>query len=118
MRKTNTIILIGIVLIPLIWNGLQLMHYLVAHTHTFCASEHDHQHASASDCEKIYHVSTQQDNDQLSHNVEFYELKHYLSTSLNLYNQYFLTNLSSINPSFTMPYGRVLLEDIFRPPIA
>ncbi len=106
-------------LIPLLWNGASLLHYLVEHTHTFCASEENHQHQSMDDCQTICHILPSHEESQLPINIEFYELKQCITASSELYIQdKFLNQLSTITPFSSLFYGRIISEDIFRPPIS
>ena len=118
MRKNYTIILFSLLLIPLIWNGVSFIHFLVEHTHTFCASEQDHQHTSTDICHTICHVSPQHDQGQIPHNIEFYELKQCI-TALPFFDKQFSSfNSININPEYSLLYNRIISEDIFRPPIS
>lgn len=119
MRKLSTILLLSFMLIPLFWNGISLMHYLVEHTHSFCAGEQDHQHASTEDCETICHISPLHNQTQSPHkSIEFYELKQCITEFHFLNNQVLVINSKSTTPDYLLLYGRLLSDDIFRPPIA
>lgn len=118
MGKTLTILLLSLMLIPLCWNGMSFMHYLVEHTHTLCANEKDHQHPSAEDCHTICHIAPQQDQGPVPNKVEFYELKQYVTVFSCFDKQYSFSNAISTYSAYSLLYGRILLEDIFRPPIS
>lgn len=105
-------------LIPFFWNGASFIHYLVEHTHTFCASEQDHQHSSVEDCHTICHISPQHEDGQIPHKVEFHELKKCVSEAPFANNQFSFPNAISANSDYAILYGRILSEDIFRPPIS
>jgi len=79
MRKHSTILLLSLMLIPLLWNGMSLIHYLVEHTHSFCTNEQDHQHSSTEDCQIICHIAPQHAQGQIPHKLGFYKLKQYIS---------------------------------------
>jgi len=105
-------------LIPLLWNGVNFLHYLVEHTHTFCASEENHQHTSTDECHTICHISPLHDQSQIPTKIEFYELKQCI-TAYSYFNiQSTFSNQLSTNNTFSFLYGRMISEDIFRPPIS
>ena len=110
--------MLSLILIPLCWNGMSFIHYLVEHTHTFCASEDDHQHSSTEDCTNVYHVAPHHEQNQIPHKVEFYELKQYISSFSSFDTQLLLPNRTSICPDYSLLYEKILSEDIFRPPIS
>jgi hypothetical protein len=118
MRKISTILLLSFMVIPLFWNGASFIHYLVEHTHTFCASEQDHQHDSTEDCQTICHVSPQHDQGQIPHKIEFYELKQYVTASPSIEKQFSFSKSHSTNSEYALLHNRILSEDIFRPPIS
>ena len=105
-------------LIPLIWNGVSFMHYLVEHTHTFCESEQNHHHSSTEDCQTICHIAPQHDHGQVPHNIEFYELKQCISPFSYFDTQLLLPNRTSICPDYSLLYKKIISKDIFRPPIS
>ena len=111
-------LLFSLMLIPLLWNGMNFIHYLVEHTHTFCASEEDHQHTSSNDCQTICHITPSHDQGQLPTKIEFYELKQYITADSYLDIQDLFSNQLSTNTAFSFLYGRTISEDIFRPPIS
>ncbi len=118
MKKTSTILLLSLMLFPLFWNSISFVHHLVEHTHTFCASEQDHQHTSTEDCQTICHISPQHDQGQVPHKIEFYELKQCLSSFSPFNTQLLLSNRISISPDYSLLYEKIISEDIYRPPIS
>ena len=109
---------LGLILSPIVWNGLNFIHYVVEHTHTFCLSDEDHEHPKPHECSDIYHLTHQQNHDKIPHSIEFYEIKQY-TTDITLYTtQDFLSNLRSTYPNFSFLYGRIFYDDILRPPIS
>jgi len=118
MKNTFTILLLSLLLIPLVWNGMSFIHYLVEHTHTFCASEQAHEHTSTEDCHTICHITPQHEQSQIPHNIEFHELKQCISTSTSFNNQFAFSYQFSTSSDYTLLYGRIISEDILRPPIS
>jgi len=118
MKKISTILLLSLLLIPLFWNGMSFIHYLVEHTHTFCTSEQDHQHTLTEECPTICHITPQHEQDQIPHNIEFHELKQCITTCASFNAQFAFSYQISTNSDYTLLYGRILSEDIFRPPIS
>ena len=121
VRPIAIILLLNLLLLPLIWNGVNFIHYLVEHTHTFCESEQNHQHTSAEDCHTICHISPQPYQGQIPvEKIEFYELKQYITTfPLFLSNQFSYCLLLFL-PILIMHFFLVesSQNDIFRPPIS
>jgi len=114
----STLMLFSLLLIPLIWNGMNAVHYLVEHTHTFCASEQSHEHTSAEDCLTICHIAPQHERSQVPVKAEFYELKQCISASSSFNRPLALSKLLPSKADYLLLRGRVLSEGIFRPPIA
>ncbi len=109
--------LLSLVLLPIIWNGLGFLHYVVEHTHIFCITDADHEHKSPHECSDIYHVNQSQDHDHLPTNIEFYELKQYITTLSSLNIQPFSAALTATNAGASLNHGRIFSDDIFHPPI-
>ena len=118
MKKIFSILLLGLMLIPLYWNGMSLIHYMVEHTHTFCTSEQNHEHSSTEDCHAICHITPQHDHGQIPNTVEFYELKQCVTTLSFFNHQFSFFNYTSTYSDYSLLRGRMLLADIFRPPIS
>ena len=120
MRKPSIILLLSLMLIPLLWNGINLIHYLVEHTHTFCASEQDHQHPSTEDCRTICYISTQHEESQIPHqSIVFYELKQCITTPFPFLKKQllFFKTISTIS-NYLILHGRILSDELLRPPIS
>lgn len=120
MNKLITILLLSVVSLPIMWNGLGFIHYLTEHTHTFCSdNKDDHQHSS-DDCLTICHLFQHQDqnHNQISNKVEFYELKNYIKTDLSMDIQFVYSNHNITNNNLSHHFGRSHLNDVFHPPIS
>jgi len=118
MKNLSIIMFLSLILSPIVWNGLNFIHYVVEHTHTFCLSDTDHNHIKPNECSHIYHITHQQDRDQIPLNIEFYELKQYTTALSSLTAQDFLSNFTPTNTNFSFLYGRIFPNDILRPPIS
>jgi len=119
MKKFSSILLLSLMLIPFFWNAKSLIHYLVEHTHTFCASEQDHQHSPTDDCHTICLITTaQHDQAPIPTKTEFHELKQCITAFSSFNTHFLLTNHLSTNANYALLYGRIISEDIFRPPIS
>lgn len=119
MRQTPTILLLTLILLPIFWNGISLVHYAIEHTHTFCQSEDEHAHSNPNDCLSIFQLSEYDNHNQLpaSKNSEFQELKQYITPNLVLkpiskltFQQTNFVNFSYIDDLF---YREVFLPPIF-----
>ncbi|MFK8008032.1 MAG: hypothetical protein AB8H03_16865 [Saprospiraceae bacterium] len=118
MKKLFIISLLSLMLIPLLWNGISFLHYVMEHTHTFCASEENHEHQLAGDCHTICQITPTHDKSQLPNKIEFYKLKQYVTAYTCLPIQSTFSNQLSTSTAFSFLYGRIISEDIFRPPIS
>jgi len=118
MRVSSIIILFGLLIVPLTWNAINFIHYLVEHTHTFCDSDFSHHHTSTEDCQTICHFTPQHQQNKIPNKVEFYELKQCIS-SISYYSieHVDLFQLST-NLNYIPLYGRDNVNSIFRPPIS
>lgn len=118
MKNLLVISLLSLILIPSIWNGINFSHYLIEHTHTFCAIEESHQHQSTDDCQTICHITPIHDQSQIPTKIEFYKLKQCITAYSYSPIQSTSPNLLSTNTVFSFLYGRIIYQDIFRPPIS
>ena len=118
MKKFTSILLLSFMMIPIFWNAMSFVHYLVEHTHTFCTNKQDHQHSSSDDCFKICNITQHHDQGQVPLKVEFYELKQYITPFSSFKTPIKFTNQLSSFTNYSSLYGRVILEDVFRPPIS
>lgn len=117
MNKLPIILLLSLTLLPIIWNGVGLFHYIVEHTHTFCLDETDHDHATADDCLNICHINQSQHQHQVLVQNEYQELKLYLTPKL-FFNPLSASPITLTNFSEPSFCDNPLPEDIFHPPIA
>ena len=118
MKQTSVIVLLTLLLLPIIWNGVTLFHFVVEHTHTFCEEDLTHTHSDTEDCLSIFQLTENHTNNQLpsSTKSEFKELKQYLNPD---------TDLTSITAHLSqqMAFFDILLsdnsfsKDIFQPPV-
>ncbi|MFK7980626.1 MAG: hypothetical protein AB8G86_11635 [Saprospiraceae bacterium] len=118
MKKLATILLLNLMLLPVIWNGIGLVHYVVAHTHTFCTNDStdNHTHDEIEACLSICQLTDIQPHQQLPVTNDYFELKicitknSFLNTfALSLTNQVNFTDSYLLEKSFS--------DDIFHPPI-
>lgn len=118
MKKIATILLLKLMLLPVIWNGIGLLHHVVVHTHTFCTSDstEHHTHETAENCLSIFQLNDQQPNEQLPTTNDYYELKTCI-TSNPFFNTFYLCSIKQTN--FTEPFSldKLFSNDIFQPPI-
>lgn len=117
MKKLATILLLKLMLLPVIWNGIGLWHYVVEHTHTFCTTDStEHFHQTPKDCVSICQLTNNQPHQQLPTVNEYHELKTCITPDLFLTTFTFnLTSQSNFmeSPPLEIPYS----NDIFQPPI-
>lgn len=118
MKQTSVILLLILLLLPIIWNGVTLFHYVVEHTHTFCQTEAEHAHATPDDCLAIFQLAENHNQNQLPAPVksEFKELKQYLNPNLDFipigvlpFQQVNFVDIALPDNGFT--------KDFFHPPI-
>ena len=115
MKKVSILLILSLVLLPVIWNGIGLLHYMVDHTHTFCLDDSDHTHQPVEECLSICQITPNQSQHIPTLN-DYQELKQYLTFNKNLLP---ITILPVNQFNFKDPH---LLEssfstDIFHPPI-
>ena len=104
-------------LLPVIWNGIGLWHYVMEHTHTFCTENStEHSHDDLDDCISICQLVNNQPNQLLPTNNDYHELKTCLTP-----NPFFNTLLFSLTnqANFITPFLLEIhfFDDIFHPPI-
>ena len=109
--------MLGLMCLPVIWNGLSLIHYVVEHTHVFCKSDTNHEHTSAQDCSSFCLLSKDQEHKQLLTQIEFFELKQCISPLSDYHIQPFSSDLSSVDKRSSLFHGRIYSNDVFQPPI-
>jgi len=117
MKNLFIIMLLSVVLLPIIWNGMGFFHYLVDHTHTFCENEDNHEHTSTDECLAMCHLGQSQAQHQIPTQIEFYELKQFITTPSILNIRPLVNNLSNTAIIRSHHFGRVYSNDIFHPPI-
>lgn len=104
-------------LLPVIWNGIGIWHYVMEHTHTFCTTDSaEHAHEMLEDCISICQLTNNQPHQQLPTTNDYYELKTCI-TSTPFFN--ILLFSSTRQPNFINPFllETHFLTDIFHPPI-
>jgi len=104
-------------LLPVIWNGIGLLHYVVEHTHTFCTTEETkHTHETVEDCLSLCQLTNQQPHQQLPTSNDYYELKICITKNAVLNTLSFsLTNQTNFIPPILLE--KSFSDDIFHPPI-
>lgn len=118
MRKLAIILCLNLMMLPVIWNGIGLLHYVMEHTHTFCEADlAEHTHQIPDDCISICQLTVSQSNQQLPTTNDYYELKICL-VQIPFFKR--LLHNPSNKENFIESY---LLEshfsdDIFNPPIS
>ena len=117
MRKLSSILLLVLMFLPVIWNGLSLLHFVVEHTHTFCESDADHEHTSLHDCMSFCHITKSQENNQFLSKIEFSELKPCINPLSSFIIQSFSFSLVTTMNESPFLLGRNYSNDIFHPPI-
>lgn len=117
MKSFSLIVLLSVILAPIFWSGLTVVHYLVEHTHVFCLADADHVHKSSHECLDIYHISQDQDKNHLLTKIEWYESKQYITTSSSLDIRSFADPHDATYSRAFLNHGRLFSDDIFYPPI-
>ncbi|MEM6320749.1 MAG: hypothetical protein AAF960_23985 [Bacteroidota bacterium] len=118
MRRGSPIILLLLILSPVLWNGIHVLHHLIPHTHTFClddAKNHSHDLADCTHIHQLVHQQPNQLNPPKSIFTDYYELKTCLSEHPTVKSLFLgLTN----QISFVEPYvlEEPFSDDIFHPP--
>lgn len=119
MQLTKTIILLCLISLPVVWNSVMLVHYLVAHTHAFCHNINPHEHTPVNDCKDLCNIEFNKEvNDQYPvQKTEYFEIKNCLSahTKLNLHNKGSDETAEFIGPHFFFQH---FSDKILRPPIS
>ena len=119
MKQTSVILLLTLLLLPIIWNGVTLFHYVIEHTHTFCQTELEHAHANPDTCLSIFQLAENHNQNQLPTPTksEFKELKQYLTPKLDLspITVFSFPKLSFVDITFP---DDLFSRDVFHPPIA
>jgi len=118
VNQKSVILLLALLLFPIIWNGISILHYAVAHSHTFCQSEAEHSHPTPDDCLSIFQLAENQSQSQLpsTTKIEFQELQQYLTPHLEvgLLPLFSFQQSNFINPSLP---ENLFSKDVFLPPI-
>lgn len=118
MKRLASILLLSLTLIPVIWNGINMIHYVVEHTHVFCTNYDDHTHQTVEECSSFcvfedyqhqYHFSIQNDYQELKIYLTLHHLSFNFKTPLSLYQSIFLES-----PAWEHSF----IRDIFRPPLS
>lgn len=72
-------------LLPVIWTGIGLWHFVAEHTHTFCTNDTaTHIHQNMDDCVSICQLTNNPLQQYFSSSFDYQELKVCLSPNLNL----------------------------------
>jgi len=118
VKQTSVILLLTLLLFPIFWNGVSLIHYVVEHTHTFCETESAHSHPNPDNCLSIFQLSESQSQSQLPVNtkIDFQELKQYLTPNLAL-NSIRLLSFQQINFVNSVLPDDCFPKDVFHPPV-
>ena len=117
MKKLATILLLHLMLLPVVWNGIGLWHYIVAHTHTFCAADlAEHTHQTPEGCISIFQLENNQPNQQLPTTNEYYELKTCI-TSNTIFNTLLLCSIKQTDFIEPFSLNNHYFNEIFHPPI-
>ncbi|MEM1118956.1 MAG: hypothetical protein AAGJ18_00820 [Bacteroidota bacterium] len=119
MRRESPIILLLLILSPVLWNGIHVLHHLIPHTHAFCLADSEDNLHDIADCKYIHqlvHQQSHQPNQPKSTITDYYELKTCLSEQPTS-NNHFLGLTNQIN--FIEPFllEEPFSDDIFHPPI-
>ena len=117
MKKLAILLLLSLMMLPVIWNGIGLWHYVVEHTHTFCASDAaEHTHQIPEDCVSIYQLTNNQSHQQLPTINDYYELKTCL-TPIPFFNTLLFSSTNQSNFVESHLLDKHFSDDIFHPPI-
>lgn len=118
VKQTSVILLLTLILIPIFWNGISLVHFVVEHTHTFCETESEHSHPNPENCLAIFQLTENQSESQLPSNtkIDFQELKQYLTPSLELKSIEYLS-FKQINSDTSFLPDDSFPKDVFHPPL-
>lgn len=118
MKQTSVILLLTLLLLPIIWNGVTLSHYVVEHTHTFCQTELEHAHSDLDDCLSIFQLAENHHQNQLPAPAksEFKEIKQYLNPILDLGPIIVFSSQQMNFVDISIP-DNLFTKDVFHPPI-
>lgn len=116
MKRLFSILLLSLTLLPIAWNGINLLHYMVEHTHAFCVNQDEHTHQTMEECSTLCTLDNSQTEQQFSIQNDYQDLKTYLTPDLS-FN--FITSLSVQQVTFPKPAVRddSSIRNIFRPPL-
>ena len=118
MKQAFVIFLLSLLLLPISWNAISLVHYLVEHTHTLCQETTDHAHPNPENCLSVFQLAEKQNQHQpTTTNIEFQELKQYLTPDLLLTTVVFdpIRQVDFVEIAFL---NHLFHKDIFYPPIS
>ena len=97
MKNLAILLCLSLMLLPVIWNGIGLWHYVMEHTHTFCAVDSvEHSHQTSEDCVSICQLINTTSNQQLPITNDYYELKTCI-TSTPFFNTLLLSSSNQSN---------------------
>ena len=84
MKLTSVIFLLILLQLPVIWNGISFIHYVIEHTHTLCSTTTEHAHPDPENCLSVFQLAESQRSNQFppATTIEFQELKQYLPLPL------------------------------------
>ena len=118
MKQTSIILLLSLLVFPIIWNGISLLHYAIEHTHTFCERDSEHSHPNPDDCLSIFELSESKSQSELPSTTksDFQELQQYLTSNLELNSIEFLSSQQINFVIFSLPDDD-FPKDVFLPPI-
>ncbi len=117
MKKLAILLFLNLMMLPVIWNGIGLWHYVMEHTHTFCeADSAEHAHQTPEDCINICQLTNNQPNQQLPTTNDYYELKNCITPN-TFFNTLYDCPIKQTN--FIEPFSldNYFSDDIFHPPI-
>jgi len=119
VKQTSIILLLTLILTPIFWNGISLIHYVVEHTHTFCETESAHSHPNPDDCLALFQLAESQSQSQLpaSTKIEFQDLKQYLTSNLEL-KPIIRLSVQQINFANSFLPDDIFPKDVFHPPVS
>lgn len=118
MRQKSIILLLSLLLFPIIWNGITLLHHVVEHTHTFCATDTEHSHSNPDNCLSIFELVEGPHQGQLpaASKSEFEDLKQYLAPKLVIKPTLYIS-FHQINFIDSPLPEDLFLSQVFHPPI-
>ncbi|MFK7934801.1 MAG: hypothetical protein AB8G22_14935 [Saprospiraceae bacterium] len=116
IKNWSPILLFCLALLPVLWNGTSLVHFLVEHTHALCANEDDHSHPTAKECATICAFDAPSSEQPTATQHDYQELKIYLTLSEYLPTQIVISNRQPSFPKVNL-WENLFCPDIFHPPI-